>query len=388
VYTLSLLLLLTALAGVIAYAGDILGTTVGRRRLSLFGWRPKRTGQVVGIFVGILIMLTTLGILSLAFRDAAAVLLRAQDVARELDALREEQEALSAEVARLEAEISAARAQQARLEADNETLKQDNAALTLSNEALTEENEALTAQNVAFRDTFNNLQNQVVSLENQLQELRERSEREAQNLNRTLEQLEAASGTALTYRRGEIVYSALISAESEVEILEALQTFYEEAKREAVQRGASDVTVLRPDQLAGLTQAVAASPGEDLVVFVASDNFVAPAPVRVGVEALPNHKILDKGQLVASRRIHLGAADAPTSREAVRAEVARLTQESVGRLQRLGLFEQVRPAPTESAFDGFTAWLTRMSGPVTIGTVAKAPVYVGGPAELEFVILY
>lgn len=104
-YTLTLLLLLTVLAGVIAYAGDLLGAAVGRRRLSLFGWRPKRTGQAVGIAAGVLIMLLTLGVLSLAFRDAASVLLRAQSIGRELAELREQRSALAAEVARLEADL-------------------------------------------------------------------------------------------------------------------------------------------------------------------------------------------------------------------------------------------------------------------------------------------
>ena len=75
VYPVALLLVLMVLAGFIAYAGDVLGTTVGRRRLSLFGWRPKRTGRVVGIAAGVLVMLSTMGVLSLAFRgrdDGAA----------------------------------------------------------------------------------------------------------------------------------------------------------------------------------------------------------------------------------------------------------------------------------------------------------------------------
>ena len=45
---LGLVVLLIFLAGVTAYAGDRLGMFVARRRLSLFGIRPRRTGQIVG----------------------------------------------------------------------------------------------------------------------------------------------------------------------------------------------------------------------------------------------------------------------------------------------------------------------------------------------------
>lgn len=441
-YTLSLLLLLTALAGVIAYAGDILGTAVGRRRLSLFGWRPKRTGQAVGIAAGVLIMLLTLGVLSLAFRDAAEVLLRAQTIGRELSELRDQRDALAAEVTRLEAdlregqaELARARevigtaerqrdtaeearnaalrdaillrqegsslraevqaltqsteqlaAQQAQLERQNELLQQDNTGLRLSNQGLGQQNELLSAQNREFEDTFNNLQNQVLTLQNELQALRTESEQRAQFLRDTVEQLEVASGGELTYRDGEIVYAGVISETEEVDILEALNRFVEGARQEVTLSGASDVE-LRTDQFDGLTQAIAASPGDDLVVLVASGDFVAPAPIAVYVEAYPNMQLLSRGQLIASRQIHLGPPGAPVSRDALRAELARLTQESLNRLRRVGLFEQVRPTPSEADFDGFTAWLARLSGPVVIGAVAKEPIFVAGPAELEFVIL-
>lgn len=436
VYPLILLLLLMALAGFIAYAGDLLGTFVGRRRLSIFGWRPKRTGQAVGIAAGVLIMLSTMGVLSLAFRDATAVLLRSQQAASELDVLREQrtelrrqvattrqelsqarttiaeaelvrdraraardaalrirdrilvdQEALRAELAALEVRTEALAAEQVRLEADNAALQQSNAELALSNETLSERNAQLSRQNSAFESTFNNLQNQVVTLQTELQELRLASEREAQNLRDTLAQFEAASGSELTYRRGEIVYSDLVAAQRAAPILAALERFVAGAQQEVIGRGSSGVE-LRTDQLSSLAEAIAATSGEDLVMLVAADNFIGTAEVEVNVEAYENLELLTKGQLIASRQLHAGTPGTPVSRAALRAEVARLTQESLNRLQRIGLFEQVRPLPSEADFSSFTASLARLSGPVMIGAIAREDIYVAGPAELEFVILY
>lgn len=436
VYPLILLLLLIALAGFIAYAGDLLGTLVGRRRLSIFGWRPKRTGQAVGIVAGVLIMLSTMGVLSLAFRDATAVLLRSQQAARELEVLRgqrtelrqqvatteqelvqarttsadaeaardlaraardaalrarsrilAEQEDLRAELTALEARTAALTAEQVDLEADNAALQQNNAELALSNETLSERNDQLNRQNIAFESTFNNLQNQVVTLQTELQELRLTSEREAQNLRDTLAQFEAASGSELTYRRGEIVYSNLVAAQNAAAILAALERFVAGAQGAVIGRGSSGVE-LRTDQLSSLAEAIAATPGEDLVMLVAADNFVGTAEVEVNVEAYENLELLTKGQLIASRQLHAGSSGAPVSRAALRAEVARLTQESLNRLQRIGLFEQVRPLPSEADFASFTASLSRLSGPVVIGAIARENIYVAGPAELEFVILY
>ena len=421
-FSLFLLFVLLALAGVIAYAGDRLGAWVGRRRLSVFGWRPRRTGQAVGIVAGVLIMLSTMGVLSLAFRGATGVLLRSQQTARELGDLRVQQERLEQQVTTTQEELVRARAtiddaevakdraraardaalrirertlaelkalsdQQERLKRDSAALEENNAELALANESLDAQNTRLSAQNAAIQGTFNDLQTQVVTLNEELQALRVRSEREAQNLRDTLAQFEAASGSELTYRQNEIVYSDLISAQNITAISAALQKFVAGAQSAAIQRGASDVE-LNTDQLNSLIGAIAATPGEDLVVLLAADNFVGGAKVMVKVEAYVNRKLLGRGQLIASRQLYAGGSGAPVSRSSLRAEVARLTQQGVNRLQRIGLFEQVRPAPTEADIDTFVASLSRLSGPVTVGAVARENIFVAGPADLDFIILY
>ena len=428
-FSLFLLFVLLALAGVIAYAGDRLGAWVGRRRLSVFGWRPRRTGQAVGVAAGVLIMLSTMGVLSLAFRGATGVLLRSQQTARELGELRTQQERLEQQVTTTQEELVRARAtitdaevaknlaraardaalstrdrilkeqdalraelatlsdQQARLQKDSDALEENNAELALANESLDAQNTRLSAQNAAIQGTFNDLQTQVVTLNEELQALRVRSEREAQNLRGTLAQLEAASGSELSYRQNEIVYSDLISAQNVTAISAALQQFVAGAQSAVIESGASDVE-LSTDQLNSLIGAVAATPGEDLVVLLAADNFVGGAKVMVKVEAYVNRKLLGRGQLIASRQLYAGGSGAPVSRSSLRAEVARLTQASVNRLQRIGLFEQVRLAPTEAEIDAFVASLSRLSGPVMIGAAARENISVAGPADLDFMILY
>ena len=435
IYTLALFLLLTALAGVIAYAGDVLGTTVGRRRLSLFGWRPKRTGQVVGVTAGILIMLSTLGILSVAFRGAANALLNAQQVSQELRALSRERNALQSETARLRTEIEASQTQLAEaqriiqsaetarddalaetsqlrttqisldqelgtlrrrasnlgvevssLEAQRTALEESNEALEQENRSLQVVNEGLAAENATFRDNVNGLSNEVVTLQNQLGTLQRDSQRQAQRLVEAREQIEAVQGGQLTYRRGEIVYSQPIAAQEPGAVREALGTYVQEANRATGGQGAGEI-ILRRDQVDSLTEALVASPGEDLVVLVSSADRFGLEDVQVEVEAYENLKLLEKGQLISSRQVYLGSEGAPMSRDNIRAEVARLTQETTGRLQRIGLFEQVRPAPSPAEFDSFSSWLSRLDGTVVIGAVARESIYVNGPVELEFIIM-
>ncbi len=52
-----LVLLIVAVAGLIAYAGDRVGHQVGRKRLTLFGLRPKYTSTIVAVATGMTIAL-------------------------------------------------------------------------------------------------------------------------------------------------------------------------------------------------------------------------------------------------------------------------------------------------------------------------------------------
>ncbi|MEM7737277.1 MAG: DUF3084 domain-containing protein [Deinococcota bacterium] len=160
-YTVSLLTLLIAMAGVIAYAGDVLGTTIGRRRLSLFGWRPKRTGQVVGVAVGILIMLVTLSILAVAFRGAAAVLLDAQRAATELASLRAERRELEQEVNTINNRLADAEATIASARDERD------AALIERDEALAERSRALQ-EATRFSNSVIDLRAEITGLDTNL----------------------------------------------------------------------------------------------------------------------------------------------------------------------------------------------------------------------------
>jgi len=56
------IVLIAALAGGIAYVGDRVGHQVGRKRLTLFGIRPRYTSTIVAIGTGVIIaLIVTIG---------------------------------------------------------------------------------------------------------------------------------------------------------------------------------------------------------------------------------------------------------------------------------------------------------------------------------------
>jgi uncharacterized protein (DUF3084 family) len=81
---------LVALSGAIALVGNAVGRGIGRRRLSLFGLRPRYTAQLVTVVTGMLITLTTLGVVLLLSAEARVALFRLNEVLQETHRLEEE----------------------------------------------------------------------------------------------------------------------------------------------------------------------------------------------------------------------------------------------------------------------------------------------------------
>ena len=63
-YGVLLIAVLIITGGAIAFIGDRLGTKIGKKRLSIFGLRPRHTSIVITIFTGICITTLTFGVMA------------------------------------------------------------------------------------------------------------------------------------------------------------------------------------------------------------------------------------------------------------------------------------------------------------------------------------
>jgi len=81
---------LIVLSGAIALVGNAVGRNIGRRRLSLFGLRPRYTAQVITVLTGMLITVTTLLVVLALSQEARVALFRLNEVLRETRRLEEE----------------------------------------------------------------------------------------------------------------------------------------------------------------------------------------------------------------------------------------------------------------------------------------------------------
>ncbi|MDQ7842484.1 MAG: DUF3084 domain-containing protein [Armatimonadota bacterium] len=74
---------LILLSGAIALVGNAVGRNIGRRRLSVFGLRPRYTAQIVTVLTGMLITVTTLLVVLTFSQEARVALFRLNEVLQE-----------------------------------------------------------------------------------------------------------------------------------------------------------------------------------------------------------------------------------------------------------------------------------------------------------------
>ena len=79
-YGTVLVSLLALIGGLIALIGDRIGMKVGRKRLSLFGLRPKHTSMVVTVCTGIVIAAASLTILAAASSNVRTALFHMEEL--------------------------------------------------------------------------------------------------------------------------------------------------------------------------------------------------------------------------------------------------------------------------------------------------------------------
>lgn len=83
VLSVGFLVLVVLLGGVIALLADRLGRRLGKKRLSLFGLRPRHTAELMTVGAGVLIPLVTVLVVMAASRDAREWLIRGRLLAEE-----------------------------------------------------------------------------------------------------------------------------------------------------------------------------------------------------------------------------------------------------------------------------------------------------------------
>ena len=147
---------LTLATAVIAYWSDNLGKKLGKKRVSLWGMRPRTTATFLTIASSWLIMVFTLGVMLTIFPPLRQALLRFDEVQAREKGLQKSAKQLTGKVGNLDAQLVELRSQKESLEAqvanDSRRLKESRAKLTKSQ---TEAGQANKARQTAQKQAAN-----------------------------------------------------------------------------------------------------------------------------------------------------------------------------------------------------------------------------------------
>ena len=309
-YGIMLIVVLVLTGGVIAFIGDRLGSKVGKKKLSLFGLRPRHTSILVTIITGILITTVTFGILAIASKDVRTALfgmnkLKAElnekqsmleeasgalvNVKNDLNTTKEEyakskkdleetQEDL--EIAQQAAELL--RQEQGALQninqelwSDNQTLIEHNQSLAENNQFLLANNESLKADNLELEKTNNDLQE---GIEN----IRERP---------------------IIYRVGELLASGVIKkTDDSVKIQNDLNQIIALANSKIIDRlgteGSKDGVWIYPIEYQKAMDRLKQAKGDTVIRLIVAANLVKGDPVLTELEMHPNRVVYQENEFV------------------------------------------------------------------------------------------
>jgi len=314
-YGIVLIAVLIITGGAIAFIGDRLGTKIGKKKLSVFGLRPRHTSIVITIITGIMITTLTFGIMAAVSENVRTALFGMEKLNRQmqltqanleqadkdLTAANVARDKAKADFAAAQAEVEKLRLHQAELVRQNQSLENGNRELAAANSGLEQENSVLAGQNSTLVQ-----KNDEMSVENKTLEIRTKNLRDG---------LQFVREGDITYQAGEVIASGIIRKSADGQALKAgLESIVYMANRNVAERmgkdaGTEGILIYQreyEDVVERLQQA-----SQDMVVrIVAAGNLVRGEPIRTRVELYPNQMIYQKNELVFVEKMSLQGKEA------------------------------------------------------------------------------
>ncbi len=413
---LALIAIIAVMGGAIAYIGDKLGTRVGKKKLSMFGLRPKHTSIIVTIVTGILISAATIGIMTAISWDMRTALFGMEAIKTELLSLNKEVAAKTAALEDSRAALDTKNAEYAAINAKvQQTAVQLNKSMTELTDVTAERDRTITALNslqtdyaLAQRDlagyqenikslqtTKEQLDKRITGLNGQISELNTAKvalQTDLDHLNELTENLKKGlqnvrEGTVV-FRTGEVLSTAVVRGDqSREDTTNQLAAIIYNTNRHLLDK--LEVTDKKLEILwiprSEFDQALSLltdKKQETIVRISTVSNTVYGEPIIGRIELFPNYLVYNKGTAIYSEVITVNSGDSHAE-EAVISFLQNVNslaikqgilsdpiQGTVGSMSGLQLFEIVSK-------------VKRQAGKVELTAIAQNDIHTVGPLQIE-----
>lgn len=316
-YGIMLIVVLVLTGGVIAFIGDRLGSKVGKKKLSLFGLRPRHTSILVTIITGILITTVTFGILAIASKDVRTALFGMDKLKAELENKQSALEEASSALVNVENDLSTTKKEYDKSKKDLESTQQDlvkaqDAANLLKQEqiALQNRNQELWSDNQNLIENNQNLvaDNQSLVENNQLL-LASNDSLKADNLelektnNDLQEGIENIRERPIIYRVGELLASGVIKkTDDPAQIQSDLNQIIALANSKIIDKlgkeGSKDGVWIYPIEYQKAMDRLKQAKGDTVIRLIVAANLVKGDPVLTELEMHPNRVVYQENEFI------------------------------------------------------------------------------------------
>ncbi|MCD6362777.1 MAG: DUF3084 domain-containing protein [Synergistetes bacterium] len=325
-----LLLVIVLLSAIIAFIGDRVGWKLGRKRLTLWGLRPRHTTSLIAVFTGLMVALVTMLLLSFTVPSVHRALLGIKSLQHEMKIL------------------------SAMLKEKSEELKKKT--------------------------------EKVKELEARISELKELARR----LNLSIS---AIRGRTIIYRAGELVYQKVIKVRKEDSYLKKeMEKIFSEADLVAKGRGAEPpfegmrCVLAHPEDIKKAILKLRRIDGEAVVRLIAGGNIVVGEWVPIRIKVYPNKLVFKKGE-----RIYEVAIDGSLPEDQIEYKLTMILNKVREIAIKKGVLPEplYRRIGVISAADFYEtiSKIKQESKKVRLGVFAKKDIYTIGPLEIYFRIL-
>lgn len=353
--------------GIIAFIGDRIGTRVGKRRMTLWGLRPRYTSIIITILTGILIAGSTLGVLSLMSYDVRTALFG-------MEALKAQTQELASEVAERTAALEVARAEIAKKNAEYAATNERIGAITRELQALQADKQALDARIASLNTARSELQQDI----DRLNEL-------TANLRRGIATIR--EGT-IVLRAGEVLAVSVIQgggsrADVERRMIDYMNLANQQLRdRFRITDAKLDLIFIPRVHAEEVITFLTAQPDGVVLRLLSAGNVVVGEPVIGQFEVFPNRLVYEKGAAVLSDRVTYKGE--PQEAEQILGIFLR-------RVNEMAVQQGVIPDPLQGTVGALSMekyfeavnQLRRLKGPVEISAVVTEPVFSVGPLRIE-----
>ncbi len=326
----SLLFVIVVLSAIIAFIGDRVGWKLGRKRLTLWGLRPRHTTSLIAVFTGLVVALVTMFLLSYTVPSVHRALLG-------MKSLQEEMKILS--------------------------------------EVLKEKSKELEKKTQKVKE-----------LEARISELKELAKR----LNLSIS---AIRGRTIIYRAGELVYQKVIKVrDGDTYLRNKLEEIFNEASLVARERGAEPpfkgmkCVLAHPEDIKRAIAQLRKIKEEAVVRLIVGSNVVVGEWVPVKIKVYPNRLVFKKDE-----KIYEVAIDGSLPEDQIEYKLTMILNKIREIAIRKGVLPEplYRRIGVISAADFYEtiSKIKQKGEKVRLGIFAKKNVYTVGPLEIYFKIL-